>query len=360
MNLHKTISLINQNVRDLEAYHLKPEDSPIKLNQNENPFDWPQHIKDEVVEFCLKRSWNRYPNFIPDELKKALANHVGISPDNIIAGNGSNEMLLVLLLSLTEPNGTVLICQPTFSMYKILSSGLGRTVQTVYFNNNMSYNSDRICEASIKFPQALIIISSPNNPTGSALSETQVRQILDSHKGFLLLDQAYVEFGGYNALSLLEEYPNLIITRTLSKALRGAGIRLGYMCGTKEIIREINKIKLPYNINFFTEHVALVLLSHSKELEKAVMLIKSQLDILYDFFRTLPFDNVYPTTANFILLRTKQKDPLFSFLKEHGILIRDVSSYPMLDNCLRINAGTEEENKHLMQSLTRFFQTVHE
>jgi histidinol-phosphate aminotransferase len=355
MNVSQMLNRINPNVRNLKAYHLKPENVPVKLNQNENPFDWPESIKDEILAFCKERPWNRYPNFIPDELKKALADYAGYTADNIIAGNGSNEMLLLLLLSLTEPDGPVIFCQPTFTVYKLLSSGLGRNPQEVSLNDDMSYNGDRICKASGQFPDAVIIVCSPNNPTGSALSENQVRQILETHNGFLLLDQAYVEFGGYNALPLINEYPNLIITRTFSKALRGAGLRLGYMIGTAEIIREINKMKLPYNINFFSEHVATVLLSHRKELDEAVTYIKAQRDIVYDFIQTLPFDNIYPTAANFILMRTKKKDSLFNYLKDSGILIRDVSSYPMLENCLRINIGTEDENNKLMQALSNFF-----
>jgi histidinol-phosphate aminotransferase len=210
-------------------------------------------------------------------------------------------------------------------------------------------------DACLKNPKSLLIICSPNNPTGSILTENQIREILDKHKGFFLLDQAYVEFGGYSAIPLMKEYPNLIITKTLSKAFRGAGLRLGYMLGTPEIIKEINKIKLPYNINFFSEHVAIVALAHKKELEETLKLIQPQRQKLFDFLKILPLDKVYPSCANFICIRTEKKNSLFQFLKENGILIRDVSSYPMLENCLRISVGSVEENELVMQKLTQFF-----
>jgi len=355
MNVNQTLELINKNIRTLKEYHLKPEDTPVKLNQNENPLDWPRSIKNDIAEFVRERPWNRYPNFVPDELKKALARFSGLSPDNIIAGNGSNEMLLDLLISLTQPDRAVIICQPTFSLYQILIEGLGRKAQILYANDDLTYNEKNIIDACVKNPKALLIICSPNNPTGSVLSESHIREILDRHKGFFILDQAYVEFGGYSAIPLIKEYPNLIITRTLSKAFRGAGLRLGYMLGTPEIIKEINKIKLPYNINFFSEHVAIVALSRKEELEETVKLIQPQRQKLFDFLKTLPLDNVYPSSANFICIRTGNKNSLFQYLKENGILIRDVSSYPLLENCLRISVGSEEENELLMQKLSHFF-----
>jgi histidinol-phosphate aminotransferase len=154
---------------------------------------------------------------------------------------------------------------------------------------------------------------------------------------------------------LLAAYPNLIITRTFSKAMRGAGLRLGYMCGAPEIIAEVNKIKLPYNINFFSEYVAIKLLEHRRELEETVSFLTAQRDSLYRFLTALPLDKVYPSAANFILIRTGRKDALFASLKERGILVRDVSSYPMLSGCLRINVGTAEENERLRDALSGFF-----
>lgn len=351
------IEFINKNIRNLKAYHLTPDDVPVKLNQNENPFDWPQYIKDDVADFVRNRPWNRYPDFIPDGLKKALASYTGLLPGNIIAGNGSNEMLLLLLLSLTEENSPVVICQPTFTVYQMLAKGLGRKINQVSLKSDMSYDTREILSVASRDPHSLIIICSPNNPTGTALDEQGIREILETHKGFCVLDQAYVEFGGYNAAYLINEYPNLIITRTFSKALRGAGMRIGYMLGNLDVIREINKIKLPYNINFFSEYVVITLLKHPEELQKAVDEILIQRESLKEYFKTIPFDAVYSTEGNFFLVCTSYREELFNFLKEKGILIRDVSSYPMLEKCLRISVGTKDENEKLKNALTNFFNT---
>jgi histidinol-phosphate aminotransferase len=355
MNLNEALLLIRGSVRGLKAYHLEPEECSIKLNQNENPFDWPGDIKEEMGRFCVQRPWNRYPPFIPDALKNSLAEYVGTAKSSIIVGNGSNEMLLVLLLSFAEKGSPVIICQPTFTIYRLLIDGLGATAVPVSLNPALQYDLAAICAAIASHPGALLVLSSPNNPTGCALNERSLREILRQHSGFCVLDQAYVEFGGFDAMPLLREFPNLIITRTFSKAFAGAALRLGYLVGNPAVINEINKIKLPYNLNFFSEHAASMLLRHGDLLRKRIALIKVERDVQYAFLRTIPFDAVYPSEANFILVRYRKKSLLVDALKERGILVRDVSSYPLLDNCLRIGIGTPDENELLRTTLRSFF-----
>jgi histidinol-phosphate aminotransferase len=355
MNLDKAMSLINANIRALKPYHLEPEACTIKLNQNENPYDWPREIKEEVARFCIERPWNRYPPFIPEELKNALADYAGSEKGSIIAGNGSNEVLLVLLLSLVNRESTVVFCEPTFTVYKLLVNGLAATPQPIPLKNTLEYDIGAIVEAIKKYPGCVLILCSPNNPTGSALDEQDLRRILEVHKGFCIFDQAYVEFGGYNALPLLKEYPNLILTRTFSKAFAGAGLRLGYLVGNPAIVNEINKIKLPYNINFFIEYTALTLLKNRDAIFTTHATIKAERDALFQFLKTLPFDAVYPSAANFILVRCRKQQRLFDMLKTAGILVRDVSNYPMLENCMRISVGSTEENRSLKTALKSFF-----
>ncbi len=359
MNLTNTLELINAPVRALKAYHLEHDDSPIKLNQNENPFDWPQSVKDEVAEFCRTRSWNRYPTFIPQELRALLAEYTGVSAENVIAGNGSNEMLLVLLLALAGKGKKVITVQPTFTVYQLLSRGLGADLMSLYLDADLHFNVDAIVDACEQNPGAMLILCSPNNPTGATLSEAQIREILAAHQGFCLLDQAYIEFGGYNAVPLIAEYPNLIVTRTFSKAFSGAGLRFGYMLGTKEVIAEINKIKLPYNINYFSENVAKIMLSHRAEFLATVSLLIEERKALFAELSKLPFDDVYPSEANFIMVRLREdrKDTYFAHLKAAGILIRDVSAYPMLCGCLRISIGTPAENAAFLAATKDWFAT---
>ncbi len=354
MKLPDTLALINPSIRAQKAYHLERREVPVKLNQNENPYDWPLPIKEEIGRFCVERPWNRYPPFVPDELKEMLGEYIGVSPDCIIAGNGSNEMLLVLMLALAIKGEPVILCQPTFTVYRLLAEGVGAGSETVYLDKNLQFDLPAICAAIERRPKSLLIICSPNNPTGSALDEASVRTILEKHRGFFVLDQAYVEFGGYSAVPLIAEYPNFIVTRTFSKAFAGAGLRIGYMAGCAPVMSEIYKIKLPYNINFFTEYVARTALRHRAELTSGITTIIEERGVCMRFLSTLPLD-VYPSAANFILIRTQRKQELFDALLADGILVRDVSAYPMLENCLRISVGAPEENRLLRQSMERFF-----
>jgi histidinol-phosphate aminotransferase len=355
MNKNETLNLINKCVRELNGYHLEPRDVPIKLNQNENPFDWPRAIKEEIARFCIERPWNRYPTFIPIELRELLAKHVGLEASNVIAGNGSNEMLSVLMMSLVHEGSKVIICEPTFTVYRLLSTGKGAECVSVNLTSDLEFNLPELTKSLIANPEALVILCTPNNPTGAALDEKGIRSILDIHKGFVLVDQAYVEFGGYNAIPLLKEYPNLIITRTFSKAFAGAGLRIGYMLGNSEIIAEINKIKLPYNINFLTEHIARTLLKNYSLQQGTISTLISERDSMFTFLKQMPFQMVYPSLANFICIRCSAKKQLLSFLLENGILVRDVSGYPLLENCFRLSIGTPYENEQFKFVVKRFF-----
>ncbi|HEX7511064.1 MAG TPA: aminotransferase class I/II-fold pyridoxal phosphate-dependent enzyme, partial [Chitinivibrionales bacterium] len=224
--MNEAFLLINERVRNLATYHLEPVAAPIKLNQNENPNDWPLAVKEEIARFCVARPWNRYPHFVPRELKERLAHYTGHPAEGILVGNGSNEMLLVLLISCANTQAGVVLCQPTFTVYRLLSGGLGVEAVNVPLKADMSFDVDGICCAVKNKPRGVLIVCSPNNPTGSCLDQRQLRAILAVHTGVLVLDQAYVEFGGFNATALIKEYPNLIITRTFSKAMAGAGLRL--------------------------------------------------------------------------------------------------------------------------------------
>lgn len=357
MNLDQALRLINPGIRALSAYHLEPEACTVKLNQNENPFDWPREIKEEIGRFCVERPWNRYPPFIPGELRSMLAGYAGSGSGSVLVGNGSNEMLLVALLTLVNRDSRVIVCQPTFTVYRLLANGLQAGCVSVPLDSSLRYDTAAIAAASRNNPAAVLILCSPNNPTGGALSEEELRGIMRVHTGFCILDQAYVEFGGYDAVPLVREFPNLIITRSFSKAFAGAGLRLGYCIADPAIIAEMNKIKLPYNISFFAEHTAKVLLRRRDAVAPTIAAVVRERGRLFSFLQALPLDAVYPSEANFILVRCAGKAALFDSLKASGILVRDVSSYPLLENCLRLSVGSAEENQALRSALSAFFHT---
>jgi histidinol-phosphate aminotransferase len=356
MDIQQTLNLVNASVRDLDAYHLRPTPVRTKLNQNENPYDWPEDVKQELAAFCQERPWNRYPPFIPEDLKVALAEHVGWRSDGILVGNGSNEILLGLLIALMDRARPVVLCQPTFTIYSLMARALGGSTITVPLReNDLGFDVAAIRKTATSNPGSLVILCSPNNPTGGHLDRAEVESIVAAHQGIVVIDQAYVEFGGYDCVPLIDRYANLLVTRTFSKAFGGAGLRLGYLVGQPALVTEINKAKLPYNINSLTEYAARVMLRHRGCTEERVRELRASRESLETFLRSLPFDAVYPSVANFVLVRTSRKDEMLASLTRRGILVRDVSSYPMLDDCLRLSVGSQAENDLLKEALTAFF-----
>ncbi len=349
---------IKPQVRALRAYHLAPLKAPIKINQNENPYDVPDEIKREVARRLERRPWSRYPAFVPTELLEKLAAHAGWQADGVLAGNGSNELIQALLTVTVDSGTKVMVVEPTFSLYRHFATILGAQVTGVPLNETMEFNPSRILSKQSLTKPDLLIICSPNNPTGSTLSERDLRHLLRNTDGLVVVDQAYVEFGGDNFVPLLSEYRNLIILRTFSKAMSMAGLRVGYLLAAPEVVAEINKAKLPYSLNFFSLTAAEVALERYHSLVPQIEQVRAERDRLFAELKTIPGVFPVPSTANFMLIRTPlEPERLFEALHERGILVRDVSKYPMLADYLRITVGLHGENERLLHDLRGMFDT---
>ena len=347
------IDNIKPEVRAIRAYHLPSRHASIKINQNENPFNLPEEIRREVLSRIERRSWSRYPPFVPDNLLERLAAHTGWRADGIIAGNGSNELIQAVMMVTVGPGTKVIINEPTFTLYGQLIKILGGEIISVPLNDNLTFNVPRIASRQALSKADLLIICSPNNPTGCAISERDVRLLLRNTDGLVVVDQAYVEFGGDDLVRLLAEFPNLIILRTFSKAMAMAGLRVGYLLAAPELVTEINKAKLPYNINFFSVTAAEVALERFHYLQPLIDAIKSERNRVFSELQTIHGVIVVPSNANFLLMRTRFGAPeLFEALHERGILVRDVSKYPMLSDFVRISVGTHAENERLLHELS--------
>ncbi len=343
---------VKPQVLKVPAYTLRAYEAEYKLNQNENPFDFPPDLKEETFRRFRDRKWSRYPDFVPDSLRARLAEFVGWHKDGVLVGNGSNELLQATLMVLVKGRTRVAIPFPTFSVYRLIANVLGATVVGIPMNPDTSYNVEELISKSEDAGAAVLIINNPNNPTGSAIREKGIRQILERFSGHVLLDEAYYEFCGHTGFGLLTEYPRLIITRTFSKAMGMAGLRVGYLLAHSDLVAQISKAKLPYNINQFSLTASEVALENIGRFRPAIEAVLAERERLDKELRTLPGVQVYPSEANFFLIET-QVEPrvLFDDLYGQGILIRDVSSYPMLSKCLRISIGTREENDRLLSAL---------
>ena len=346
------LSGVKAQVLEVPAYSLHAYEAEIKLNQNENPFDFPEDLKEEVFRRFKAREWSRYPDFVPDSIRKKLAGFAGWHKDGVLVGNGSNELLQACLMVLVDNGTKVVIPSPTFTVYGLIASILGAEVIRVSLNPDMSYNVDELISKSEGSGAGVLIVNTPNNPTGSVIRNGELKRILDEFSGHVLLDEAYFEFWGHSGLELLEGNPRLIITRTFSKAMGMAGLRIGYLLGHEALVSQISKAKLPYNVNQFSLTAAEVAVENKDRFRTAIGKVLEERGRLYKELNNIPGVRIYPSEANFFLVEVPiPPKVIFDDLYRQGILIRDVSSYPMLSKCLRISVGTREENDLLLSAL---------
>ena len=353
---------VKPQVRAQRAYTLAALDAPVKVNQNENPFDVPDALKQRVLDRALRTAWSRYPPFDPVELQQALAAFAGWRADGVLVGNGSNELIEALLVVTVAERTPVVIPQPTFTLYALLARILGGTVVEVPLGDDLAYDVAAIAEARRREEAPVTIVCSPNNPTGSVLSRDEVAALCGGGDGLVVVDEAYHEFSGRSVAPLLAEHENLVVLRTFSKAMGMAGLRVGYLMAAPELVAEIDKARLPYNLNVVSQLAALELLREPAVVDRAVRTLIAERDRLRLALDARGDVRVYPSAANFLLveLRTRSPRQVFSALHERGVLVRDVSSYPRLSRCLRVSVGSAEENDRFLAALADVLAPVAE
>jgi histidinol-phosphate aminotransferase len=344
--------VIKPAVRALRAYTLAPHRASIKLNQNENPWDAPARIKEEVLRRFTARNWSRYPDFIPTALHERLAQFANWKPDGIIAGNGSNELIQAVLMVTMGAGKRVLISEPTFMLYRQVATVLDGEVETVSLTPDLKYDSDALLKHIETQQPDVTIICSPNNPTGCVIDERALRSILSASQGIVVIDEAYHEFAERSVVPLLSEHENLVVLRTFSKAMAYAALRVGYLLAAPDLVREIGKAVLPYNLNVFSQIAAEVAMeNYERELSPLVRQILAERNRLFSELSRIDGLTPVESEANFIVVKSAT-DPtrIFADLLKHDILIRDVSAYPMLRQYFRFSVGTPEENDRLLSA----------
>lgn len=348
-------------VRELAAYTLAERPARVKLNQNENPWDLSEPLKRRVLERALARPWSRYPAFDPHELLSALAGFAGWRADGVLAGNGSNELIEALLVVTVGAGTRVVIPEPTFTLYALLTKVLGGEAVRVPMSRKAGlgvsdrfvYDTDALLEARRASGAAVTIVCSPNNPTGSSLPLDDVERLCRDGDGLVVIDEAYHEFAGRSVVPLLERHQNLVVLRTFSKAMALAGLRLGYLLASPALVREVNKARLPYNVNALSQLAGLAVLEERAMLAARVQALVAERQRLLERLADVPGVVAHASDANFFLLELPSADPkaVFDGLLRRGVLVRDVTSYPQLERCLRISVGSPEENDDFLHAL---------
>jgi histidinol-phosphate aminotransferase len=348
------LALIKPAVRSQAGYALAAPGAQRKLNQNESPFDFPPPLKQEVMDQAGAQAWQRYPAFAPGDLQHAIAARYGWVPDGVVVGNGSNELIQAALAVSLGAGDVVVAPSPTFSLYRLITGVLGGGYVPVPLGENFRYDIASLIDTARAKQARVIVLNSPNNPTGSALDPGAVEQILAETDALIVCDEAYQDFGGPTAIPLLAQSSRVIVLRTFSKAFGLAGLRFGFALAHPAVSREIAKGKLPYNVNLVTLAAARVALRHAETLTARIDELIEVRERFLAALQDLHGLAVFPTAANFVLIRclTLPAQEVFQRLhQQYGILVRDVSAAPELAECLRISVGTGEDMDAVIAAL---------
>ena len=347
------LNSIKPAVRALRGYTLAPHRASLKVNQNENPWDAPVRIKEEVLRRFSEREWSRYPEFVPATLHSRLAAFAGWKADGVLAGNGSNELIQASLMVTMAPRKRVLISEPTFLLYAQIATVLGGEVESVPLTSDLQYDSEALLKAVKDRQPDVTIICSPNNPTGCVLEDDALSALLKASRGLVIVDEAYHEFSEHSVVPLLHEHENLIVLRTFSKAMAFAALRLGYLLASPEVVSEVHKAVLPYSVNLFAQVAAEVAMEHyDTELRPLVKEIIAERERLFGELCSVKGLTPVASKGNFMVVKSAT-DPrrIFTELLEHDILVRDVSGYPMLRDYFRFSFGKPEENNQILKAI---------
>jgi histidinol-phosphate aminotransferase len=335
--------LVRKNVLNLKPYSSARDEfqgqASVYIDANENPYE---------------TGYNRYPDPHQLELKQKLGLIKKVNPENIFLGNGSDEPIDLLFRAFCEPGiDNVVIPQPTYGMYSVSANINNVAIKAVSLTSKFDVDVEQTltaCDQQTK----LIFLCSPNNPSGNLLSFQRIETILAKFNGLVIVDEAYIDFTTYSGfVPVLKQYPNLIILQTLSKAWGLAAIRLGICFASKEIIQVLNKIKPPYNISLLSQKIASEALDKEEEKNKWVKLIlEERLKLQVELPKLKTVQQVYPSDANFLLVKIQEAATVYKKLVERGVIVRDRSNVLLCHNCLRITVGTPAENQILIRELS--------
>ncbi len=341
----------------MAPYPVVEEACRIKLDAMENPYPLPDWLRKELGVRIQESEINRYPDSTGAALRARIARYAGVRPEQVALGNGSDEIIQMLLLTLGEPGSAVCFPTPTFAMYGLTATVTAHRTVEVPLRPDWSLDVEEMSAALRRDRPALLFLAYPNNPTGNCFDLQGIEAILQAAEETdtgVVVDEAYIDFSGRTLVPLLERSAHLAILRTFSK-LGLAGLRLGYLLARTELIQQVHKVRLPYNVGRATQALADLLLDHRRVLKTQVRTIRSERERLYQALGKLPGVTPFPSDANFLLFRSAwPADAVHAALLQQGILIKNLSRPGLLERCLRVTVGTPEENDAFLETLMEF------
>lgn len=346
-------NLLRENIKNLVPYSSARDEfkgeAQIFLDANENSFGSP-----------LTKWYNRYPDPLQKKVKEKLSEIKGVPVENIFLGNGSDECIDILLRAFCDPGkDNIIICPPTYGMYEVSANINAIQVKKVPLKPTFQLDLPAIEEA-VDDHTKMIFLCSPNNPTGNSLDKNDVEIILNNYFGLVVIDEAYINFSRFRSFTQeLNDYPNICVLQTLSKAWGLAALRVGIAFGSEAVITVMNKIKPPYNINQASQELALEALSHVAEVNSMIQEIVNEREELTKNFEGLTIvEKIYPSDANFLLVKVNDARNIYHYLLEKGIVVRDRSKVELCEGCLRMTIGTPKENDELIRALKIYARQI--
>ena len=343
-------NLIRENIKKLVPYSSARDefsgDAKVFLDANENSLGSP-----------LTKWYNRYPDPHQRAIKQKLSTIKGIGAEHIFLGNGSDECIDLLFRSFCEPGkDNVIICPPTYGMYEVSANINDVTIKKAALLEDFQLDLVHL-ENLIDAHTKIIWLCSPNNPTGNSLNRVDIETVLNNFDGIVVIDEAYINFAKQKSfIQELADYPNLVVMQTFSKAWGLAGLRLGMAFASTAIVEVLDKVKPPYNINQATQELALKALEEVGQVNDMIKLLVDMREALAEVFRSMPtVEKVYPSDANFLLVKIKEARNIYDFLLTKGIVLRDRSNVKLCEDCLRITIGTEQENTLLVDAMQEWY-----
>ncbi|CBE69294.1 MAG: histidinol-phosphate transaminase [Candidatus Methylomirabilis oxygeniifera] len=354
MKRPRLLDLIKPEVLSLTAYRAEePRPGLIKLDANESPFLLPEELRRELRCALDQVDVHRYPDAKADRLRSVLAAQLRVSPESLVLGNGSDELIQLLLLATSGPGATALAPVPTFSMYELIARAHGLRFEGVPLGPRFEPDLPTLIETIERLRPRIIFLATPNNPTGGVFSEAEICKILAVAPGLVVVDEAYGPYAGRTMLPHLIDQERLVILHSLSK-IGLAGLRIGYLVAHPALAAEIEKVRLPFNLNSFSQTAAVVLLNHHEWIDANIGEVVRERERVMGCLVALPGVEAFPSAANFILFRTTHSGgDLFGALLQQGVLVRNIGSVPGLQDCLRVTVGTKAENNRFVEALTK-------
>lgn len=348
---------LNPALADLSAYVPAPGEYAVRLDANEAPDLLSDDARRRLAEQAARIDWRRYPDAGSSRLREAIAARAQVAPDEVLLGVGSDELISMLLRAFgreSKSGGGVLTLTPTFVMYRMTARIHGHQVMEVPLDANWGMNPDSVAKALELFQPSLIFVASPNNPTGTMVEpEALVRVIEAARESLVVVDEAYIDYASRHQLALLRAHENVVILRTLSK-IGFAALRLGWMLGPSELVREIDKVRLPYNLPVPTQELATVVVTElGDELARVRDRVVSERERVATELGNLAGITVTPSEANFLWLKTEAAaEDVYEGLKARGVLVRSFHKHGgRLKHCLRVTIGLEHENERFLSAL---------